>query len=119
MKKFLISVVATFLLALLLIWANYVWIGLACLPYWKCLIVATAIMLLKQWLVSVRVVWQLAFAATIMAQILAWSLLFFQSSSMKHPHYPNRKIRHADLLRKAGFHLDMGWMNLNKDNPPD
>lgn len=41
---------------------------------------------------------------------------------MRHPNLPHRKIRHASLLTKAGFVIDMGWMNLNnsaKSTRPD
>ena len=38
---------------------------------------------------------------------------------MRHPNLPYRRIRHAQIMRKAGFVIDEGWMNLNKNNPPN
>lgn len=36
---------------------------------------------------------------------------------MRHPNLPNRRIRHATVMRKAGFVIDEQWMSLNKDRP--
>jgi uncharacterized protein with HEPN domain len=34
---------------------------------------------------------------------------------MRNPNHPNRKIWHADVMRKAGFEIDEAWMNINKN----
>lgn len=37
---------------------------------------------------------------------------------MRNPNFPKRQIRHAKVMRQAGFVIDEGWMSLNKHNPP-
>jgi hypothetical protein len=34
---------------------------------------------------------------------------------MNNPYFPNRKIRHANLLKEAGFEIDLAWYR-DKDN---
>ena len=35
---------------------------------------------------------------------------------MKNPNYPLRNIRHAEVLTKAGFVIDEGWMKINNES---
>jgi hypothetical protein len=32
---------------------------------------------------------------------------------MNNPNLPHRKIRHAEIMRKAGFVIDKAWMGIN------
>lgn len=35
---------------------------------------------------------------------------------MQNPNYPNRRIRHAQVLTEAGFAIDEGWMKVNSQS---
>ena len=37
---------------------------------------------------------------------------------MRNPNYPKRKIRHSAVMRRAGFKISKGWMELNSTKQP-